>query len=142
MKRELGLLNLICVLVALGFLALAVYGIVLPTLRPLFPAVSLARVLRETDCNSPISASAGFHEPSLVFLTSSRTRLTDGSGSADFLKGGPCRFALVEFREQRSFAQRADAIGLRYSRIGLVDGYNHSQGREISVAIFRSEGSL
>lgn len=138
-RAERSLLNAAA---ASFFLALAVYGIVLPTLRPLFPAVSLARVLRETDCNSPISASAGFHEPSLVFLTSSRTRLTDGSGSADFLKGGPCRFALVEFREQRSFAQRADAIGLRYSRIGLVDGYNHSQGREISVAIFRSEGSL
>jgi 4-amino-4-deoxy-L-arabinose transferase-like glycosyltransferase len=137
-RAERSLLNAAA---ASFFLALGIYGVLLPTLRPLFPAVSLARVLRESDCNAPVAAAAGFVEPSLVFLTSTRTRLLDGSSSADFLRQGPCRYALIEFSQQRAFVQRADAIGLRYSRVGFVDGYNHSQGRDISVTIFRSEGS-
>ncbi len=54
---------------------------------------------------------------------------------------GSCRFALVEWREERAFAQRAETIGLRYNVATRIDGYNLSQGRAISIAIFRSEGT-
>jgi hypothetical protein len=37
--------------------------------------------------------------------------------------------------------QRAEAIGLRYNVATRIDGYNISQGRAISIAIFRSEGT-
>ena len=69
------------------------------------------------------------------------TLLTDGSGAADFLGQGSCRFALVESRSERAFAQRAEAIGLRYNVATRIDGYNFSQGKAISIAIFRSEGT-
>jgi len=65
----------------------------------------------------------------------------DGSGAADFLGQGTCRFALVEARSERAFIQRAEAIGLRYNAPTRIDGYNISQGRAISIAIFRSEGT-
>jgi hypothetical protein len=67
--------------------------------------------------------------------------LTDGSGAADFLGQGTCRFALVESRSERAFIQRAEAIGLRYNAPVRIEGYNISQGRAISIAIFRSEGT-
>jgi len=67
--------------------------------------------------------------------------LTDGSGAADFLGHGTCRFALVEARSERSFALRAEAIGLRYNVASRIEGFNISQGRAISVAIYRSEGT-
>jgi hypothetical protein len=67
--------------------------------------------------------------------------LTDGSGAADFLKQGSCRYAFIEQRSERSFVQRAEAIGLRYSVGSRIEGYNFSQGRAISIAIYRSEGS-
>jgi hypothetical protein len=67
--------------------------------------------------------------------------LTDGSGAADFLNHGACRFALVESRAERAFAQRAEAIGLRYDIATKIDGYNFSQGKAISISIFRSEGT-
>jgi len=88
---------------------------------------------------APKAAAAGFHEPSLVFMTGTSTLLTDGSGAADFLRQGSCRFALVEQRSERGFAQRAEAIGLRYNVAKRIEGYNISQGRAISIAIFRSE---
>jgi hypothetical protein len=67
--------------------------------------------------------------------------LTDGSGAADFLRQGRCRFALVEQRSERGFVQRAEAIGLRYNVAARIDGYNFSQGRAVSIAVFRSEGT-
>ncbi len=121
------------------FIALGLYQIVLPTLRPVFPSVTMARVLRDSPCNAPRATAAGYHEPSLIFLTETSTHLTDGSGAADFLRQGFCRYAFVEARHERSFAQRAQAIGLRYAAAGRIEGYNYSQGREISVAIYRSD---
>ncbi|MBR0700905.1 glycosyltransferase family 39 protein [Bradyrhizobium sp. 62B] len=135
---ERSLLN---ALVAALMLAVTVYGIVLPSLVPLFPSIEVARALRNVTCVGPKAAAAGYHEPSLVFLTGTQTLLTDGSGAADFLRQGSCRFALIEQRSERSFVQRAEAIGLRYKVGTRIDGYNFSQGRAISIAIFRSEGT-
>src|ERR1700730_6340596 len=137
-RAERSLLNAV---VAAMLLAVAVYGGVVPSLTTLFPGAEIARALRNVVCVGPKAAAAGFHEPSLVFMTDTSTLLTDGSGAADFLGQGSCRFALVEARSERGFAQRAEAIGLRYNVAARVEGYNISQGRAISIAIFRSEGT-
>jgi 4-amino-4-deoxy-L-arabinose transferase-like glycosyltransferase len=136
-RAERSLLNAV---VAAMFLAFAVYGVVLPALTPLFPSAEIARALRNVACTGPKAAAAGFHEPSLVFMTGTSTALTDGSGAADFLAQGSCRFALVEKSSERSFVLRAEAIGLRYNVANRIDGYNISQGRAVSISIFRSEG--
>lgn len=137
-RAERSLLN---AAVASLFLSVAVYGIVMPALTPLFPSAEVARALRNVVCVGPKAAAVGYHEPSLVFMTGTSTLLTDGSGAADFLGQGTCRFALVEARSERAFAQRAEAIGLRYNVATRVEAYNFSQGRSISIAIFRSEGT-
>jgi len=137
-RAERSLLNAVA---SALFLGMAVYGIVVPSLSPLFPSVEIARVLRNVVCVGPKAAAAGYHEPSLVFMTDTSTRLTDGSGAADFLSHGACRFALVEARSERAFAQRAEAIGLRYNVATRIEGYNFSQGKSISIAVFRSEGT-
>jgi 4-amino-4-deoxy-L-arabinose transferase-like glycosyltransferase len=137
-RAERSLLNAV---VAAMFLAAAVFGVVVPSLTTVFPSAEIARALRNVVCVGPKAAAAGFHEPSLVFMTDTSTVLTDGSGAADFLNQGSCRFALVEQRSERSFVQRAEAIGLRYNVARRIDGYNISQGKAISIAIFRSEGT-
>jgi len=135
---ERSLLNAV---VSAIFLTFAIYGVVVPGLARLFPSVEIARALRNVACVGPKAASAGFHEPSLVFMTDASTLLTDGSGAADFLGQGSCRFALVESRSERNFVARAEAIGLRYNVATRIDGYNISQGKAVSIAIFRSEGT-
>src|SRR5205814_54769 len=102
--------SLLIAVVAAMFLSAALYGVVVPRLTPLFPSAEIARALRNVVCVGPKAAAAGFHEPSLVFMTGTSTVLTDGSGAADFLGQGSCRFALVEQRSERGFAQRAEAI--------------------------------
>ncbi len=118
----------------------AVLGIILPSLTPLFPAVALGKVLRSVECAQPQAALVGYEEPSLVFTLGTKTQPEDPSGAADFLAQGGCRFALVDYRSERAFAQRAEAIGLRYVLKTRVDGYNYSIGKPVSIAVFTSEG--
>jgi 4-amino-4-deoxy-L-arabinose transferase-like glycosyltransferase len=119
-------------------MAIAIYAIVVPSLEPVFPSVALAQVLREAPCPNPLAASAGYEEPSLVFLAGTKTHLTDAAGAADFLLAGSCRFAFVEARQQRAFALRAEAIGLRYGRGPLIEGYDISIGKPVTIAVFET----
>jgi 4-amino-4-deoxy-L-arabinose transferase-like glycosyltransferase len=112
-------------------------GVIAPSLRVLFPSPALARAI-PADCPQPLVASAGYHEPSLVFLVGTSVKLTDGAAAADFLREGLCRFAFVESRQERVFARRAEAIGLRYSAVRRVDGVNINGGRSLSIGIYRS----
>ena len=120
-------------------LSWAAYGATIPVLRGLFPAVGLASYMHSTNCADPVAASAGFHEPSLVFLAGTGTILGTASGAADFLLGGTCRFAFVDSRQERTFAQRAEEIGLRYSLGPRIDGFAINGGQPVVIATFRSE---
>jgi hypothetical protein len=105
----------------------------------LFPSALIADGLRASGCAQPHVASTGYYqEPSLVFLMGTDTRFTDGAGAAEFLRAGPCHFALVDARSERSFVQRANAIALRYALSQRVDGYNISIGRPVMLTVFRS----
>ncbi|MFL6797482.1 MAG: ArnT family glycosyltransferase [Xanthobacteraceae bacterium] len=130
--------SLLRAIVAAILIAIALFGVITPSLAPLFPSVALARVLREVGCSRPQAVSVGYEEPSLVFLAGTETRFTDAASAAEFLNGGPCRFAFVEARQERSFGQRAELIGLRYSAAARIDGFNMSNGHPITVAVYRS----
>jgi 4-amino-4-deoxy-L-arabinose transferase-like glycosyltransferase len=120
-------------------LSIAIFAVIIPSLNAAFPSAALARILRGSDCKNPHVAAAGYHEPSLVFLVGTEIKLLDGSDTAEFLRGGGCRFAFVEVRQERNFLRRAEAIGLRYSVPSRFEGYNYSSGRAISVGVYRSE---
>lgn len=119
-------------------MAFGVYAIIVPSLAPAFPSVALANVLHAATCKHPLAASAGYEEASLVFLAGTATHLTDASGAADFLRQGSCRFAFIETRQERTFALRAEEIGLRYDRGSPIEGYNLSNGQPITIAVFQS----
>ena len=119
-------------------MTIGIYAVVVPALTPAFPSVALAEVLHDSNCQDPVAASVGFEAPSLVFLAGTKTHFTDAAGAADFLLKGPCHFAFVEARQQRAFARRAEAIGLRYDRGPLVEGYDISIGKPITMAVFES----
>src|SRR6202790_2595236 len=125
---------------AMVLLSIGIYSVILPTLGPLFPSVALAGVLRESGCSHPVAASAGYGEPSLVFLAGTETRFTDASGAADFLREGDCRFAFIETHQERAFAQRAEALGLHYERGPRVEAFNLSKAQPITIAVSRTAG--
>jgi len=134
---ETALLRAIAATLLFGF---ALFGMTLPSIPRLFPAQELSKFVRfAAGCADPQVATAGYHEDSLVFLTGTSLRHTNGDGAADFLKVGGCRFAFVESRQERAFAQRAETLGLRYNRVFRFDGINISGGRPIAVTVFRTE---
>jgi len=117
----------------------ALFGATLPSIPQLFPSSDLAKYVRfAAACPDPRVATAGYHEPSLVFLAGTGLKHTDGAGAAEFLKEGGCRFAFVEARQERSFAVRAQALGVRYSKGMRVDGINMNGGRRIAVTVYRA----
>jgi 4-amino-4-deoxy-L-arabinose transferase-like glycosyltransferase len=129
-------------MIASVFVAIAVYAVTVPSLPSLFPSALIADEINTTDCPQPrVASTFAYQEPSLVFLLGTSTRFTDGAGAADFLRAGPCQFALVDPRNENSFVQRAEANGLRYSRVQRIEGYNISIGKPISLTIFRSQAA-
>jgi 4-amino-4-deoxy-L-arabinose transferase-like glycosyltransferase len=132
--------SLLRAVVASILISIAVFGATFPRLPSLFPAASVARYLRGIGC-APLVAAAGYQEPSLIFLVGTDTLNTDGAGAADFLYPGGCRVAVVEKSQERAFGQRADAIGLRYTRGARIEGVDYAIGRNVSIALFRAEQS-
>jgi len=129
-------------MIASVLVAITVYAITFPLLPTLFPSAMIADEIHATDCAQPrVASTFAFQEPSLVFLLGTDTRFTDGVGAADFLRSGPCHFALIDPRSERSFVQRAELLGLRYSLIQRIEGYNISIGKPVSMTVFRSQAS-
>ncbi len=84
-RAERSLLNAV---VAAMFLAIAIYGVVMPSLTPLFPSAEVARALRNVVCVGPKAAAAGFHEPSLVFMTGTSHAADRRIGRCGFPRAG------------------------------------------------------
>ncbi len=133
--------SLMRAMVASILLAVAIYAVIVPSLTTAFPSPALARIVRDAGCRPAQVATAGYEEPSLVFLIGTGTKMVDGADAAEFLRPGGCRFALVEARYERAFLRRADAIGLRYVQPQRFEGYNYSVGRAVSIAVYRAEGA-
>ena len=132
---------LICATLAAMLMAAGVYGFVVPALKPLFPNVALAGILRASGCAHPLAASTGYEEPSLVFLMGADTQFVDPAGAADFLLQGNCRFAFVEEHQEPAFASRAQALGLHYETGPRVEGFNLGRVQHITMRVFRSDGT-
>jgi 4-amino-4-deoxy-L-arabinose transferase-like glycosyltransferase len=119
--------------------AIGMYALTFPAIPRLFPSPQLARVVRDAPCAQPQVATAGYHEPSLVFLVGTSLQHIDGAAAAEFLGRGGCRIAFVESRQERSFVQRADSLGLRYFAGPRIEGINLSGGRMMSIAVYSAE---
>jgi hypothetical protein len=121
------------------FVSITVYGVAFPLLPMLFPSALIAEEARANGCKQPhVASTFAYQEPSLVFLLGTDTRFTDGAGAAEFMRGGACHFALIDPRSERSFVQRADAIGLRYALSQRIEGFNITIGRPVVLTMFRS----
>ena len=67
---------------------------------------------RPTASDPHVASTFAYQEPSLVFLLGTDTRFTDGAGAADFLRSGPCHFALIDPRSERELRAARESIGI------------------------------
>jgi len=123
---------------ASALMAVGVYAVIIPALAPQFPSLILTDVLRHSGCAHPVIISAGYEEPSFLFLTGTDTTFTNPINAADLLRGGECRIAFVDSAQEHYFVDEAKAIGLRYERLPRVEAFNFSKGERFTIAVFRS----
>ncbi|WP_404381390.1 ArnT family glycosyltransferase [Caenispirillum salinarum] len=126
-----------------GAVYIGVFSLLLPDMERL--AVS-PRLVAAYDAVAPGRphplVSAGYTEPSLVFLAGTETRLTTGQGAAAHLIENPGAVAAVESRHEQQFKDAiAAAPGVQVEPLETLRGFNYSRGRDITITLYRSKAS-
>jgi len=94
-----------------------------------------AEQVRATGCPALATISAGFAEPSFVFLTETGVQFGDGPAAAAFLKAEPCRLALVNRGDEPAFLA---ALGPQ-APVNLatrVEGLNLGSGKRLDIGVY------
>ena len=124
----------IACLIAMGLLA----GKVLPEIGKLWPAREIARAFEANrSCPNSTLTSAGYEEPSLIFLAGTETVLTNGAGAAAKLQDDACAIAAIEKAQEASFAAAFEEAARKPEPMATVEGFNFSNGRTVSVTVYR-----
>jgi 4-amino-4-deoxy-L-arabinose transferase-like glycosyltransferase len=114
-----------------------VAAVVAPNLKTIWVAPRLAAAIkRDAQCPRPQVASAGFEEPSLVFLVGTQTQLVDGSGAARFLAEGGCRIALVTTSNEPAFNTTLAALSKQAELLEQIAGMNIGKVRKEDIGVY------
>ena len=110
---------------------------VAPSLDKLWVAREVAAAIPPHDERPPL-ASAGFNEPSLIFLNGTDTMLVPGTTAADYLADTPDAYALVTGQQKEAFLDQAKARNLRLERIRQWDGFDYTNGDPLALTLYKS----
>lgn len=119
-------------------LYLSIHG----TIFPAFHSVWLSNQMVEAaeivkPCESTEVASAGYAEPSLVFLMGTDTVLTDGKNAGQFLLEAGCRLAIVERGQEKAFFDILAEKQAKIEEVTRVEGYKLNGGKWQSFGLYR-----
>ena len=115
-----------------------VAAVVAPSLKTIWVAPRLADAIkRHAQCPQPQVASAGFEEPSLIFLVGTRTQLVDGDGAARFLAEGGCRIALVTTNDEPAFIAKLAGLSKQPELLEQIPGMNIGKVRREDIGVYR-----
>jgi 4-amino-4-deoxy-L-arabinose transferase-like glycosyltransferase len=123
------------------------YQRVLPATDPLWVSREAAEAADAAAaglaCDRPRIVTAGYSEPSLVFLTDTDTylaRLGEPAALALAQVGG-CGVALVEEDQLAAFHTYLEGLGHAAFGHAIVGGFNYARGREVWVHVFTLDPS-
>jgi hypothetical protein len=117
---------------------MAILGLVLPRQDELWISRQAQQLIHATTpCVDPTIASAGYGEPSLVFLLGRRTQLVGPEQAADFLldrKGKSCALALIDAQGAAAFRARLGAS--KPLALGQVAGFDYTAGDRYELTLY------
>ena len=124
-------------LVAAAVLYAGAGFIAVPRVNELWLSTRMAdAVARHANKGDPPVVTAGYAEPSILFLLGTGTRLDDGpTAGRDRAEAGG--LALVEENEKGVFLSAAGAGGAQAQALEEIDGLNYSRGRNLKMILFR-----
>jgi 4-amino-4-deoxy-L-arabinose transferase-like glycosyltransferase len=123
---------------AFGLYLLA-FHLVFPRMETIWLSPRIAdAVERVRPCPGSLLVSAGFTEPSLVFLTGTGTVLTgDGGAAAKALAKDACTLALVNQKQNQTFLDQAALDGVQPIPVETISGFNYSRGKSLTLTLYR-----
>ena len=112
----------------------------MPSLSHVFlsPRIATAHERIRTDTARPLLA-VGFHEPSLVFLAGTGTRLISPSDAVKALVEEPGTVAAIARRHREEMSTLAREAGITLETRESLPGLNYSNGREVIIDIVTRE---
>jgi 4-amino-4-deoxy-L-arabinose transferase-like glycosyltransferase len=120
-------------------LTVAAYPFGLPQFQSINISKRLAAVAHAVPCVDPAYSSAGFNEPSLVFLTSTRIALVDGQTAGLSFSNPGCRIAFIEARQEALFKAAADTLADKPALKTRIKGININSGRVVDIGVYVRE---
>jgi 4-amino-4-deoxy-L-arabinose transferase-like glycosyltransferase len=118
----------------------SIFQLLLPSSEALWLGWSAARAIREQagqlNIRAPVVATAGFREPSLVFLLGASTVLTDGRGAAEHLVRHASDLALVDAGQREAFRASLAAEGLKGRPLRDIAGINYSTHKRQTLELY------
>jgi 4-amino-4-deoxy-L-arabinose transferase-like glycosyltransferase len=123
---------------AFGLYLLA-FHLVFPRMETIWLSPRIAdAVERVRPCPGSLLVSAGFTEPSLVFLTGPGTVLTgDGGAAAKALAKDACTLALVDQKQNQAFLDQAALDDVQPIPVETISGFNYSRGKSLTLSLYR-----
>lgn len=97
------------------------------------------RIAEALPADITVLAATGFHEPSLVFLTDTKTKLVSPEDVALVLSQDPLAVGLVEKRKLKKFNAKAQELGLETVILDELIGQNLANGRDMTLQILRAK---
>ena len=126
---------------AAALLYAGTYAAVLPNIDGVWVSRQAARAVAQVrPCPDSVVATAGYSEPSLVFLLGTPTKLVHGAGAAAHLMADrACGLALVEDREAPAFL---DSLGTAAPLpLAELSGFNYNTGKRLHLTLYRLPAS-
>ena len=120
---------------AMPVLTMAMLGFELPRLHPLWLAPAVTQAVSAAGLRGPL-VTAGFHEPSLMFLAGTGTELARDGGDAARLLADGAGAAIVASQDLAAFQAEAARLGLAVRPRGQMSGFNYSRGRRTTLTLF------
>jgi len=121
-----------------GLLVMApAFALVLPRLDTIWLSRSAAVLVAAERLPGETIVSAGYSEPSLVFMLGTGTGLVTPEAAAADLIDGKAKLALVADRQDPGFAAALKAAGKAARPFGAVRGFDYSNGRWILLRLYR-----
>jgi 4-amino-4-deoxy-L-arabinose transferase-like glycosyltransferase len=115
------------------------FGYVLPGTESLWVSRRVADLVqRSRPCRDSTVAAVGYHEPSLVFLLGTKTKLVGTPLAAAHLLSDPaCALALVPAVETATLSGILAHSGAAAVALGSVTGIDYSNGKRVDLRLYR-----
>src|SRR6056300_1310187 len=130
--------NIPIAIIALGALFHIInFKLIFPNLDYFYPSKIITKKIEKIKPDA--IASAGYHEPSLVFMLNGNVLLSTPNEVAIFMAEGQKNVGLIEDNSLSEFLEFVDELSLKIVQKETVKGFNIAKGKHIKIHIFTNQ---